>query len=44
MYGPIIPENIESHIKDLNYINKKTNKIRSKLFHSMCNNKSNNKD
>lgn len=45
MYGPIIPENIKNHIKDLNYINKKTNNIRNKLFNSIYNNnKSSNKD
>jgi len=44
MYGSIIPENIENHIMDLIYINKKTDKIRNKLFHSMCNTKFSNKD
>jgi len=44
IYGSIIPENIENHIMDLIYINKKTDKIRNKLFHSMCNTKFSNKD
>ena len=44
IYGPNIPEHIENHIKDLNYINKKTNKIRNKFFNSIFNIKFNNKD
>jgi hypothetical protein len=44
IYGPNIPEHIENHIKDLNYINKKTNKIRNKFFNPIFNIKFNNKD